>query len=208
MPIPNHLYGKKLTEEQKAIIHATGTHKVIGINANAGTGKTFLITAIAKMLNKPLHYIFFPTYQELGLLPGSLREKEDPFLLPLKDALTAMNEKPEESIHSHTEFRPHAWVHASSHIYWRGGNIENSVVFLDEAQNATKHQIKKMLTRCHDSNLVFIAGHDQQCDMKNPSLSGFVPYLKHMETTDLATVCTLSKNFRGKISTWADQLDI
>jgi phosphate starvation-inducible protein PhoH len=206
MPIPNHLYGKTLTEEQKAVIHATGTHKVIFIDAKAGTGKTFLVTAIAKMLKKPLHYVFFPVEQGLGLLPGSLREKEEPFLLPLKDALTAMNEKPEEAMFSPIEFRPHAWVFPSSHIYWRGGNIENSVVVLDETQNGTTHEVKKMLTRCHDSNLIFVIGHQEQIDLKKPEKSGFAPYLAHSENTPLATVLPLTKNFRGKISTWADSI--
>lgn len=202
MPIPNYLHGKELTPEQKDVFRATGTHKVIFIDANAGTGKTWLVTAIAKSLNKQMHYIFAPVLQDvLGLLPGVLKEKEAPFLLPLKDALVSMGEIPEISL-SETE----GWISASSHVYWRGGNIEDSVVVIDEAQNMTKHELKKILTRCHDSCLVFVIGHSLQCDLKNPSKSGFEPYLQHVETTNLATICTLTKNFRGKISTWADSL--
>jgi phosphate starvation-inducible PhoH-like protein len=202
MPIPNYLFGKELTHEQKDVIHATGTHKVIFIDANAGTGKTWLVTAIAKTLNKKMHYIFFPVLQDtLGLLPGTLAEKEAPFLLPLKDALVSMNEIPEISL-SETD----GWISASSHVYWRGGNIEDAVVVIDEAQNGTKHELKKILTRCHDSCLVFVIGHKLQTDLKNPAKSGFEPYLEHSNSTNLATICTLTKNFRGKISTWADSL--
>ena len=133
MPIPNYLHGKELTPEQKDVIHATGTHKVIFINANAGTGKTWLVTAIAKTLNKKMHYIFAPVLQDvLGLLPGELKAKEEPFLLPLKDALISMGELPEISL-SETD----GWISASSHVYWRGGNIDDSVVVIDEAQNMT-----------------------------------------------------------------------
>jgi phosphate starvation-inducible protein PhoH len=201
MPIPNYLFGKELTPEQKEIIRATGTHKVIFINANAGTGKTWLVTAIAKTLNRKMHYIFAPVLQDtLGLLPGTIKEKEEPFLRPLKDALISMNEIPEISLSEE------GWVQASSHTYWRGGNIEEDVVVIDEAQNMTKHELKKILTRCHDSCLVFVIGHSEQIDLKNPSKSGFEPYLVHTESTNLATICTLTKNFRGKISTWADSI--
>jgi phosphate starvation-inducible protein PhoH len=201
MPIPNYLFGKELTPEQKGVIHATSTHKVIFINANAGTGKTWLVTAIAKTLNKKMHYIFAPVLQDtLGLLPGPIPEKEKPFLRPLEDALVSMNEIPEVSMSES------GWVLASSHTYWRGGNIEDSVVVIDEAQNMTKHELKKILTRCHDSCLVFVIGHSAQIDLKNPSKSGFEPYLDHTETTDLATICHLTKNFRGKISNWADSI--
>jgi phosphate starvation-inducible protein PhoH len=201
MPIPNYLFGKELTPEQKDVVRATGTHKVIFIDAAAGTGKTWLVTAIAKTLNKKMHYIFAPVLQDvLGLLPGDLKTKEEPFLLPLKDALVSMNEIPEISLSEE------GWIQASSHVYWRGGNIEDAVVVIDEAQNMTKHELKKILTRCHDSCLVFVIGHQFQIDLKNPSKSGFEPYLEHVENTDIATICTLTKNFRGKISNWADSI--
>lgn len=201
MPIPDYLYGKELTPEQKNVIHATGIHKVIFINAYAGTGKTWLVTAIAKSLNKKMHYIFAPVLQDaLGLLPGSLKEKEEPFLRPLKDALVSMDEIPEITLSEE------GWIEASSHVYWRGGNIEDSVVVIDKAQNYTKHELKKILTRIHDSCLVFVIGHSLQIDLKNPSKSGFEPYLDHTESTNLATICHLTKNFRGKISNWADSI--
>jgi phosphate starvation-inducible protein PhoH len=207
MPIPNYLYGKKLTDEQKEVMAATATHKVIFINADAGTGKTWLVTAIAKQLGKKMHYIFAPVLQDtLGLLPGTQEEKEAPFLHPLMDALEGIKEKPEEVIFSKIEFRPHAWVFPSSHTYWRGRNLEDSVVVIDEAQNFTKHELRKILTRCHDSCLVFVLGHVGQIDLKNPDKSGLAPYLVHTETTDIAIICHLTKNFRGKISNWADKI--
>ena len=206
MPIPNYLYGKQLTDEQKAVIEATANHKVIFINAEAGTGKTWLATAIAKSLNKKMHYIFAPVLQDvLGLLPGTKEEKESPFLLPLRDAVLSID-KNEKAIFNPIEFSPFAWIFPSSHTYWRGGNIEDSVVVIDEAQNMTKHELKKILTRCHDSCLVLVLGHHKQIDLKNPKNSGFVPYLDHASVADFVTVCNLTKNFRGKISKWADKL--
>lgn len=201
MPIPNFLFGKKLTDEQKEVFNATGKHKVIFINANAGSGKTWLATAIAKLSNKKMQYIFAPVLQDvLGALPGHLKEKEEPFLIGLKDALMAIGDVPEIAMSDE------GWVNASSHVYWRGGNIEDNIVVIDEAQNFTKHELKKILTRCHDSCLIFVIGHDKQCDLKNPDKSGFVPYLNHSEHAEFATICYLTENFRGRISRWADQL--
>lgn len=206
MPIPNYLYGKQLTDEQKAVIEATAKYKVIFMNAEAGTGKTWLVTAIAKSLGKKMHYIFAPVLQDvLGLLPGTQTEKEAPFLLPLRDAVLSI-EKNEKAIFNPIEFSPFAWIFPSSHTYWRGGNIEDSVVVIDEAQNMTTSELRKILTRCHDSCLVFVIGHVGQIDLKNPSKSGFQPYLDHASVSDFVTVCHLTKNFRGKISKWADSI--
>lgn len=234
MPIPNYLYGKELTSEQKDIIKAVEKYKVILIDAKAGSGKTWIATAIAKMLNKRMEYIFAPVLQDvLGALPGTLQTKEEPFLIGLKDALYSIGELPELAIFKteqkeepeEEEIKPkkkqkskvmnpkykelisgEPWVFTSSHVYWRGGNIENSIVVIDEAQNYTKHELKKILTRVHDSCLVFVIGHTEQCDLKRPELSGFEPYLQHSENTELATICSLSKNFRGNISKWADSI--
>jgi phosphate starvation-inducible protein PhoH len=236
MPVPNYLCGKELTSEQKDIIKAIEKYKVIFIDAKAGSGKTWIATAIAKTLNKRMEYIFAPVLQDvLGALPGNLQAKEEPFLVGLKDALYSIGELPETAIfrveqkeepEEEEEPKPkrkqrskvtnpkykelssgEPWVFPSSHVYWRGGNIENSVVVIDEAQNYTKHELKKILTRCHDTCLVFVIGHTEQIDLKRPELSGFEPYLKHSEKTNLATICPLTKNFRGKISTWADSIN-
>lgn len=201
MPIPDFLYGKELTEEQKQIVHATGTHKVIFIDAIAGSGKTWLATAIAKQLNKKMHYIFSPMEQDLGLLPGTLKEKMYPFLLPLHDALVGINEIPEMAMNE--EF---GWVVPSPHTYWRGGNLEDSVIVIDEAQNFTTHQLKKLLTRIHDSCLVFVIGHNLQVDLKNPKKSGFQPYIDAIPGYSKATLCYLTRNFRGELSRWADNV--
>lgn len=240
MPIHNYLYGKKLTDEQKEIIETINKYKVIFINAKAGSGKTWIATAIAKTFDKQMHYIFAPVLQDvLGLLPGGLKAKEEPFLIGLKDALLDIGEIPDQAIFNpdkkeeeepeevEYDYKPkqkrkqnnkvtntkykeqkstEPWVYTSSHVYWRGGNIEDSVVVIDEAQNFTNHELKKILTRIHDSCLVFVLGHDKQCDLKDPSKSGFVPYLNHSEKAEFATICNLTKNFRGRISKWADEL--
>lgn len=240
MPIPNYLYGKLLTEEQKEIIKAAEGKKVIFINAKAGAGKTWIATAIAKTLKRNMHYIFAPVLQDvLGALPGDLKAKEEPFLVGLKDALVSIGEIPEQAIYNPSKVddeddepeepvmpynkgkkqkykvsnpkykepkKAEPWVYTSSHVYWRGGNIEDDVVVIDEAQNYTKHELKKILTRCHDTCLVFVIGHTEQCDLKRPELSGFKPYLNHTEGIDFIKVCSLTKNFRGKISRWADSI--
>jgi predicted ribonuclease YlaK len=91
-----------------------------------------------------------------------------------------------------------------THTYLRGTNLKNKVVILDESQNYTVAELKKVLTRCHDSCKVIVIGHTGQIDISGGS--GFARYLMHFENEDRAAVCKLSTNHRGWLSTFADQL--
>lgn len=100
----------------------------------------------------------------------------------------------------------HTWIKATSHVFMRGTNIKDSTLIIDEAQNMTRGDLKKVLTRCHESTTVIMIGHDKQCDLPNPSKSGFVPYMEHFRNEPYAKVCRLSKNFRGELASKADEL--
>lgn len=78
-------------------------------------------------------------------------------------------------------------------------------MFIDEAQNLTKKELRKILTRIHDSCHVFLIGDPDQCDI-DPKKSGFVAYLNHYSTESYAQICELTKNFRGRISAHAESL--
>jgi phosphate starvation-inducible protein PhoH len=208
MPLPKHtmFYGLDLTEEQTIYGDSIMDNLVTFCQARAGSGKTTVAVGTAKLMNKPLHYIF-PTVEEkaLGYTTGDETQKESKYLTPLYDALIAIGEDPTKAIVSKKEFRSHAWVHAYSHNYMRGGNIKDAVVIIDEAQNMTKRELKKVLTRLHDSCHVIVTGDIYQCDI-GEKLSGFLPYLMHYQGQSFTQVCELTKNFRGVISAHAETI--
>ena len=81
------------------------------------------------------------------------------------------------------------------------------VIIIDEAQNFYKDELKKVLTRVHDTCKVIVIGHTGQIDLyHHPENSGFAPYIKHFEDIDWAQICHLTNNYRGKISNHADSL--
>ena len=176
----------------------------------SGSGKTTIAVAVAKLLHeqqrKDLYYFFAPVQEDaFGFTPGDLEDKENKYLIPLRDALRKVKSDPDKEIYSTKETKPRAWVHATSHVFWRGGNIENAVVFIDEAQNWTEHELRKVLTRCHDNCHVIISGHQKQCDIEQ-SKSGFPKYKAEAEKADFASVLQLTKDFRGRLARWADNV--
>jgi phosphate starvation-inducible PhoH-like protein len=215
MPLPKDslLFGfkSKLTDEQKIYVDSIFDNQMTIVNAQSGTGKTTLAVACAKIIGKPLVYIFSPVEEtKMGFRPGTQQEKESEYLQPLRDALMEINEIPDRVIDSEDNIENakngNSWVFPMSHIFARGINIKDSTVILAEAQNATRGDMKKILTRIHDSCTVIVEGHDGQCDLADSSKSGFVPYIEHFRNESYVNVCTLTKNFRGRLATKADQL--
>ena len=98
-----------------------------------------------------------------------------------------------------------AYVKLLTHTYLRGTNLRNKVVILDESQNYTVAELKKVLTRCHDSCKVIVIGHCGQIDIKGGS--GFARYLEHFADQEKCAVCKLTTNHRGWLSTFADMLE-
>lgn len=213
MPIPknNMLFGfaDKLTDEQKEYVDSIFDHQLTIVNAKSGTGKTTLAVAAAKIIGKPLVYIFSPVEEKkMGFRPGTQAEKEKEYLQPLKDALLKINEPPEKVVFNEDNLEAmkagHVWVYPMSHIFARGMNIEDKTIIIDETQNFTKGELKKILTRVHDDCKVIMIGHDGQSDLDNPKKSGFVPYIEHFENESYAKVITLNQNFRGQLAQHAD----
>lgn len=99
-----------------------------------------------------------------------------------------------------------AWIEAKSHIFMRGTNIKDSTLIIDEAANFTRGDLKKVLTRVHDSTKVIMIGHTEQCDLPDPSKSGFLPYLEHFRNEPYVKVIELTTNFRGRLAQKADEL--
>jgi phosphate starvation-inducible protein PhoH len=215
MPLPKHtmFYGLDLTEEQTFYGDSIVDKLVTFCQACSGAGKTTVALGTAKiMLGKRfthVHYIF-PTVEEkaLGYSTGDIKAKESKYLTPLYDAITELKEMPDRAIkNAFNEKQGTWWIDAYSHNYMRGGNIKNAVVIVDEAQNLTKKELKKILTRIHDSSHVIVIGDPNQCDIPLVQ-SGFIPYLEHYRTEKFAVACELTKNFRGVISAHAETIAI
>lgn len=200
-------YANKFTSEQWEYINSIQNKQLTIVNAPAGTGKTTIAVMAAKLLGKTLTYVFFPVEEDkMGHRPGTQEEKEAEYLVPLYDALYEMKENPEKAIFSETNLSGQAWVHAKSHTFMRGSNLKDTVLVIAESQNGTIPQVKKILTRVHDSTKVIMEGHSGQIDLKNPNQSALVPSIEHFTGKPYAGIVTLSKNFRGQLAQDADRL--
>lgn len=214
--------GPKMTAEQQMYLSSIYSNRMTIVDAKAGTGKTTIAVAAAKTIfdtkGMPLLYVFNPVEEDrMGYRTGDQRAKESAYLLPLLDALNEIREDARRAIRN--EDAPTAgdklgtaWVEAKSHIFVRGSNIKERVVVIAEAQNWRKEDLKKMLTRLHDSCKVIVEGHIGQCDLRNehgeldPSLSGFPRLKEHFDGKDYVQVCELTTSFRGQLATDADEL--
>lgn len=213
MPLPNSaelFFGLDLTEEQRVYADSIYDNQLTIVNAKSGTGKTTIAVGVAYILEMPLIYTFSPVEEgSIGHTPGTVEEKERKYILPLLDALTEIGVDPRFAIKSENNpdiINEKAWIEAKSHTFMRGSNIKDSIVIIDEAQNLTRGELKKILTRVHDSSKVVMIGHTKQIDLRNPAKSGFEPYLEHFRNEPYAKVCELTKNFRGRLAQHADEL--
>lgn len=210
------LYGlrKRMTDEQEAMAHSILNNRITYVNAKAGTGKTTIAVAMAKYLweTREQRAIYItPTVEErtLGFTTGDPAAKELKYMSPLMDALSECNEQdPLEVMQLSGEFGADhkRWVEAKSHTFLRGSNIKGKTVIIDEVQNLTRGELKKVLTRISDNCTVIAIGHDGQIDLPKASTSGFVPYLNHFKDEPYCEVITLTKNFRGQLAQHADEL--
>jgi phosphate starvation-inducible protein PhoH and related proteins len=215
LPLPEHnlLFGfePKLTDEQREYVNSIFDSQLTIVNAKSGTGKTTLAVACAKLIGKPLIYVFSPVQEKaMGFRPGTQQAKEKEYLQPLVDALLKINEVPARVVFDEENVDAlkagHIWVYPKSHIFARGTNIEDCTVIIDEAQNYTRNELKKLLTRIHDNCTVIMIGHDGQIDLDKPEKSGFAPYIEHFQNEAYCKVVELHVNFRGKLAQHADNL--
>jgi predicted ribonuclease YlaK len=217
-PKDNMFFGLNLTDEQKEFRDAIyqDDYDIIFCNAKAGTGKTQVSVATAKMLvangdYDGLIYIVSPVQEnKQGFLPGTLQEKTLPYAEPLEQALIKIGEQPIKSIKQlalESNKKGTAWIDCVSHTFMRGTNFENKIVIIDEMQNAYVDECKKILTRCHDNCKIICIGHSGQVDLyRNQDNSGFAKYLEHFRNEKRSKICELTVNFRGWVSKHADDL--
>ena len=207
-------YGFELNEGQQAFKEAIMDEKnnVIIADATAGSGKTLLAVACAKILCKTDKYksavYIFPTVEEssLGYRPGNTTEKEADYLEPLHDALIKVKEVPHQAISSDvSEKNGTAWITARSATFMRGINLENKVVIIDECQNLSVPIIKRIISRCYDNCKVIVLGCQAQMDVPI-NRSGFKQLIDHMKDFEGCVKCELPISYRGKLAMHIDKL--
>ena len=175
-----------LTKGQKQLVECLETKDMTFVSGPAGTGKTFLsvVYAVTKLHNEEVNRLIITrpvveAGENLGFLPGDLKEKVDPYLRPIYDALSYMlgQQKMEKLIEKGTiEIAPLA--------YMRGRTLDDAIIILDEAQNTTRMQMKMFLTRMGFHSQMIITGDPTQIDLPKPKDSGFMDAINRLENIE------------------------
>ncbi len=174
------------TKNQKLLVSASDKNDILFAVGPAGTGKTYTAVALAvrALKNKVVKKIILTrpaveAGENLGFLPGDLKEKIDPYLRPLYDALDDMI--PSDKLNYYMTNRV---IEIAPLAYMRGRTLDNAFIILDEAQNTTELQIKMFLTRIGPSAKAVITGDMTQIDLPKNQQSGLskaIHILKHIE---------------------------
>ncbi|MEM0991577.1 MAG: PhoH family protein [Bacteroidota bacterium] len=171
---PNGKVIKAKTRNQKKLIEASEDNDIVFAVGPAGTGKTYTAVALAvrALRNRLVKKIILTrpaveAGESLGFLPGDLKEKVDPYLRPLYDALDDMI--PAEKLN---QFMQNRTIEVAPLAFMRGRTLDNAFVILDEAQNCTTMQIKMFLTRLGPSAKCIVTGDLSQVDLPYNVKSG------------------------------------
>ena len=208
----------ELDADQKAFVRdiLSPVKKIIFSNSVAGTGKTTIAMGAANILVDDkrndydgIVYVVSPYgEQRQGYLRGDLREKSEVYFEPAYQAMNENGMRPGSDIsHESLSSKKYekGYVKPLTHTFMRGINVKNKVIIIDEAQNYTISEMKKVLTRIHDSCKVIVIGHTGQIDISGKS--GFADYVEHYRPDERCAVCNLTINHRGWISNHADALE-
>lgn len=209
-------YGLELDAEQQEFANAVWdeSNDIVFVNAKSGTGKTTIATGVANMLVQygkfaSIIYVMSPYGEsQQGFLPGTITEKSSVYFEAFYQALVTCDINPNTAINDESMVNQKngtGYITALTDTYLRGSNLNDAIVIIDEAQNYTFSQLKKVLTRIGSKTKVIVIGHDLQCDLQNPTLSGFTKYLEHFRDCERCAVCKLTTNHRSWISNWADE---
>ncbi|MBK8684829.1 MAG: PhoH family protein [Chitinophagaceae bacterium] len=177
---------KAKTRNQKLLVSASDKNDIIFAVGPAGTGKTYTAVALAvrALKNKSVKKIILTrpaveAGESLGFLPGDLKEKIDPYLRPLYDALDDM--LPPDKLNYYMTNRV---IEVAPLAYMRGRTLDNAYIILDEAQNTTELQIKMFLTRIGPSAKAIITGDMSQVDLPKNQTSGLGKAIQILKNID------------------------
>ena len=184
------------SEKQSEYIKALKENEIIISLGPAGTGKSFLAVSVAVtlLMEKKIERVILSrpaveAGEKLGFLPGDMKEKVDPYLRPLYDALYELfgADKINKKIESgEIEIAPLAFM--------RGRTLKNCFAILDEAQNATETQIKMFLTRIGENSKLVVNGDPSQIDLINNSQSGLIKSKKLLKNLNEIKIIEFDHN--------------
>ena len=174
---------KARTENQKLMVKSILKNDMMFAVGPAGSGKTYTAVALAvrALKNKEVKRIILTrpaveAGENLGFLPGDLKEKLDPYLQPLYDALYDM--LPPDKLNQYIESQV---IQIAPLAFMRGRTLDNAFVILDEAQNTTQSQMKMFLTRMGTSAKFIITGDTTQVDLPRNQSSGLLQSIQLLE---------------------------
>lgn len=177
---PKGLVVRPKSANQKKLVDAARANDLVFAIGPAGTGKTYVAVALAvrALKNKQVKKIIITrpaveAGENLGFLPGDLKEKIDPYLRPIYDALDDMI--PAEKLKYYQENRV---IEIAPLAYMRGRTLHNAFVLLDEAQNTSTMQLKMFLTRMGPQSKMIVTGDISQIDLPKKQKSGLVDSLE------------------------------
>ncbi len=184
------------TPGQKEYVRQMKKRDIVFAIGPAGTGKTYLAVAmaVAALKNREIMKIVLArpaveAGESLGFLPGDLKEKIDPYLRPLYDALDDMI--PTDKLKAYVERRV---IEVVPLAYMRGRTLNNACVILDEAQNASAMQMKMFLTRLGANSKAIITGDITQIDLPTTTTSGLVQIQEILQKIEGVAFCYLTRN--------------
>ena len=164
------------TENQQLLVKAFENNDLVFATGPAGSGKTFVAIALAvkALKNKEVRKIILSrpaveAGEKLGFLPGEMKDKLDPYLQPLYDALQDMI--PAAKL---KEYMENNVIQIAPLAFMRGRTLTDAVIILDEAQNTTTHQIKMFLTRWGMNAKMIVTGDVTQIDLPPSTTSGLI----------------------------------
>jgi phosphate starvation-inducible PhoH-like protein len=187
---------KARTDNQRRIVESVAKNDMVFAIGPAGTGKTYTAVALAvrALKNKEVKKIILTrpaveAGENLGFLPGDLKEKLDPYLQPLYDALLDMIAP--EKLAFYIENRV---IQIAPLAFMRGRTLDNAFVILDEAQNATEGQLKMFLTRMGSSAKFVITGDITQIDLPKHQPSGLPQAIRLLDKIDGISIVQLDSS--------------
>lgn len=190
-------YDIQLNDEQKSAKEQILQHPFNFLIGNAGSGKTITSTAIAldQLFKKYISKIVItrPTVstEDIGFLPGSIDEKMDPWLVPIRENFRKVYNKKDKL----EQLERDDIIEIVPLTYFRGRTFENAICIVDEFQNLTHSQLKMCIGRLGQGSIMIFCGDEQQIDLKNKDESAIYD-IKKIQNCEFVYVHELTHNHR------------
>lgn len=188
--------------------------EVVSLIGQAGSGKTLLAVAagLEQVLGEESEYKKLivsrpiqPLGKDIGFLPGTLEEKMDPWLMPIKDNLEFLMGNDRDTVKMYFE---QGVIEIEAITYIRGRSITNAFIIIDEAQNLTRHELKTILTRVGEGTKIILTGDIEQIDniYIDETSNGLTYAVEKFKDYEISGHITLQKGERSKVATLAAKI--